>query len=109
MENGEWNMQYFGTAQGAVCTALHSLLLQERGSVIMIFPALPKHWNDVSFNHLLVNGCVVSASYTRKGSKIEGSLKNITNSHLAINLKVGDEIRSIHLIPEKEYVFHSAN
>ena len=107
MEDGKWNMQYFGTAQGAVCTALHSLLLQERGDTIKIFPAVPNHWEDVSYNRLLAGGCSVSASFRRAGGIIEGSLKNITDSHLAFNLKVGNEIKSVQLLPEEEYGFHA--
>ncbi len=107
MEAGKWNMQYFGTAQGAVCTALHSLLLQEKGNTIKIFPAVPSQWDNVSFSHLLGGGCSVSASFRSSGGKIEGSLKNITDKQLAFNLKVGNEIKSVQLLPEEEYGFHA--
>ena len=49
MDQGQWNMQYFGTAQGAVCTALHSLLLQARGQAVHLFPALPSGWPAAEF------------------------------------------------------------
>ena len=48
MENYEWNMQYFGTAQASVCTAIHQLLLQSFDG-IHIFPALPASWTNVEF------------------------------------------------------------
>ena len=38
---GRWNMQYFSTAQSAVCTAIHHLLLQGREGEISLFPAVP--------------------------------------------------------------------
>jgi hypothetical protein len=59
-ENG-WNMQYFGTAQGAVCTALHNLLLQTSGTEIRLFPALP--WETAAFENLLAAGFEVSAKH----------------------------------------------
>lgn len=105
MEGGKWNMQYFGTAQGAVCSALHSLLLQKNGNTIRIFPAIPKHWKHASFNHLLAGGCAISGSFIRESNMIEGSLINISKTNLAINLKVGDEIKPVQLLPQEEYVF----
>ena len=39
MENGEWNMQYFGTAEGSCCIALHQMLLQSHDDQIEIFPS----------------------------------------------------------------------
>ena len=56
MENDEWNMQYFGTAQGAVCIAIHQMLLQVHDDQIELFPALPSSWEGASFEHLLAAG-----------------------------------------------------
>ena len=91
MEAGEWNMQYFGTAQGAVCTALHNLLLQSDTNEIRVFPALPSSWEEASFEHLLANGCEVSASLARKKrglGVIEGHLVNVTNGPLELWLQI---------------------
>jgi hypothetical protein len=62
-ENG-WNMQYFGTAEGAVMTAIHNLLLQADEETIAIFPALPSDWSEVSFQNLRALGWLVSAEFT---------------------------------------------
>lgn len=67
MEDGEWNMQYFGTAQGAVCTALHVLLLQGRGAEVTIFPALPTSWQAAAFETMLAAGLEVSARLAADG------------------------------------------
>ncbi|MCC6802259.1 MAG: hypothetical protein IT319_05195 [Anaerolineae bacterium] len=61
MEDGEWNMQYFGTAQGAVCVAIHQMLLQTWEDEIDLFPAIPSSWENAAFENLLVNGLTVSA------------------------------------------------
>jgi hypothetical protein len=97
MEDGRWNMQYFGTAQGAVCTALHNLLLQAETNEIRIFPALPSSWTDAAFERLLANGCEVSASVSRGSGVIEGHLMNVTAEPLELWLRIGqqDEVRTI--------------
>jgi hypothetical protein len=63
MDESGWNMQYFGTAQGAVATAIHSLLLQANGETIAIFPALPADWTGASFQNLRALGWLVSAAF----------------------------------------------
>ena len=67
MENDTWNMQYFGTAEAAVCTAIHSLLLQTSGDGIDVLPSLPSQWESAAFENLRVSGFTVSASWTRAG------------------------------------------
>jgi hypothetical protein len=99
MEDGEWNMQYFGTAQGAVCTALHNLLLQEQDGILRLFPALPAHWEEVSFNSLLAAGCEVSASIDRRAGILEGSLRNVTTEQATYGLQAGGERANVCLAP----------
>jgi hypothetical protein len=72
--DGEWNMQYFGTAQGAVCTAIHNLLLQGKDQQIAIFPAVPSAWRAARFDSLLINGVTVSA--TLDNSSVACTIKN---------------------------------
>lgn len=66
MDDNGWNMQYFGTAQGAVVTAIHSLLLQahDHDQTIAVFPALPADWEVASFANLRALGWLVSAEFT---------------------------------------------
>src|SRR4030042_2520941 len=82
MEDDQWNMQYFGTAQGAVCTAIHNLLLQFDEERIRIFPALPINWNNASFDRLLAAGCEISAQFDRSRGSVDGTIKNILDHQI---------------------------
>jgi alpha-L-fucosidase 2 len=85
MENGEWNMQYFGTAEGAVCTALHHLLLQSEDEVIALFPALPSSWSRASFTNLLAAGLRVTASI--ENGKVSCSVENAAGKTLVRTIR----------------------
>ena len=99
MENGEWNMQYFGTAEGAVCTALHHLLLQSEKDIISLFPALPSAWKTASFVNLLASGTQVTASFDH--GKMFCSVKNIASQTLERTLKYKDQAITVRLDPGK--------
>lgn len=105
MEDGLWNMQYFGTAQGAVCTALHNLLLQSDMGEIRVFPALPSGWESASFDHLLAAGCEVSADFSRGPGSASGTLQNITGDTLELSLKVGQHSEKVTLADGETYRF----
>jgi hypothetical protein len=107
MEAGTWNMQYFGTAQGAVCTALHNLLLQGEADEIRVFPALPSNWPEAAFERLLANGCEVSASVSRGSGVIEGNLVNITAEPLFLRLKIGQQDETMKIASGQTYRFKS--
>lgn len=108
MEAGSWNMQYFGTAQGAVCTALHNLLLQGEADEIRVFPALPSSWAEAAFERLLVNGCEVSASVGQGSGVIEGHLVNMTAEPLALRLRIGQQDETVKIASGETYRFKSA-
>ena len=108
MEDGEWNMQYFGTAQGAVCTALHNLLLQAEADEIRVFPALPSNWSEAAFEHLLANGCEISANVSRSSGVIEGHLVNVTAGPLALWLRIGQQDEAVEIASGETYRFKSA-
>jgi hypothetical protein len=97
MEDGLWNMQYFCTAQAAVTTAIHNLLLQSNSDEIRVFPAVPSDWQNCSFLRLLGDGLEVSASYDR--GHISGEVRNITPNILERTVKVGTAMKSILLKP----------
>ncbi|MEP7294412.1 MAG: glycoside hydrolase family 95-like protein, partial [Chloroflexota bacterium] len=97
MENGEWNMQYFGTAQGACCTAIHEMLLQSRDDQIELFPALPSSWNEVSFERLRASGFVVSAAY--QSGAVEWTAQNASSVPLTRQLCYGDHEVTLELQP----------
>ena len=84
LSGGQWNMQYFGTAQAAVSTAIHSLLLQARGPVVRLFPALPAGWHDLGFERLLAAGLAVSAALETGGGvgRVQATVQNISPSVL---------------------------
>ena len=111
MESGKWNLQYFGTAQGAVCTALHNLLLQAESGEVRVFPALPSSWTEASFDRLLANGCEVSASVGRKkrgSGVIEGHLTNVTDGPLELWLRIGQQDETVKLASGETYHFNAA-
>jgi hypothetical protein len=62
---GRWNMQYFNTAQAAVCIGIHSLLLQERGEVLAVLPRVPSEWDRCRFSGLMLGPLKVSAEWER--------------------------------------------
>ncbi len=78
LEDGRWNMQYFGTAQGAACTALHHLALQAEGDRLLAFPAVPSAWDRCEFERLLVAGLEVSGVYDRQLGQAELEVRNMT-------------------------------
>lgn len=97
MQDGAWNMQYFGTAQGAVCTALHHLLLQAEGETIHLFPARPSAWERVSFERLLAAGLAVSARF--EGDQVSVALENIAPRPLTRTVQYRSQARSLTLAP----------
>jgi alpha-L-fucosidase 2 len=95
MEDGCWNMQYFLTAQAAVVTALHSLMLQSREEMVEIFPAIPPEWQTCSFERLLASGLELSATY--ENGRIRGEARNVAPAALERTLKVGNTVTHVQL------------
>jgi hypothetical protein len=102
--DGKWNMQYFGTAQGAVCTALHNLLLQPRGDEVRLFPALPSTWAGAAFQGLLAAGLGVSAVFDRTVS-VEGMVRNLSPQPLTRRLRWGEQDATVTLAPGQKSRF----
>jgi len=100
MENGEWNMQYFGTAQGAVCIAIHQMLLQVQNGHIELFPALPSAWETASFDNLLAEGLSVTAKWTK--DSVECTLRNDANVPLTRDILYGKQPITVELAPGAE-------
>ena len=95
MENGTWNMQYFGTAQGAVCIALHQLLLQSSAESIDLFPALPSSWDHAGFDRLLAQGFAVTAKWTPQ--QVEWTVENVSPARLAREVRFGGQSAQVDL------------
>jgi hypothetical protein len=105
MEDGAWNMQYFCTAQAAVVTALHNLLLQSSTDGVTVFPAVPSGWGSCSFVRLLGAGLEVSAAY--EGGHIAGEVRNVTPEPLDRTVKYGKVASHIHLNAGETYAFET--
>ena len=90
-------MQYFLTAQAAVVTALHSLLLQGQDEVVELFPAVPNEWETCSFERMLSIGLEVSGTYHH--GRIQGEVRNIAPVALERTLKAGKSTEKIRLKP----------
>jgi hypothetical protein len=105
MEKREWNMQYFGTAQAAVVTAIHNLMLQSVDEVVSLFPALPADWQTCSFTRLMALGLEVSASFDH--GRITAEVKNIAPLALDRTIIFGAQMQSIHLEPGQTYALQS--
>ncbi len=98
MENGEWNMQYFGTAEAAVMTALHQMLLQALpDGLIRLFPAIPSEWDHAAFENLLVEGMRVSARL--ENGVVTCALTNQTGVALTRVVRCGEDERQVILAP----------
>ncbi len=95
MENDQWNMQYFGTAEAAVSIALHQMLLQVRADSIDLFPAIPSSWDHASFENLLADGFTVSAIFARDG--VTWRARNIADHALTRTLRCGDHAETVEL------------
>ncbi len=107
IEGDQWNMQYFSTAQGAVCTAIHHLLLQPHDDEIRLFPAIPKVWMDkeLQFNNLLVAGLNVSAALAGLTGRVKGNLHNIAPVPLTRQISFGQQSMTVALQPGEAQSF----
>ena len=107
IEGEQWNMQYFSTAQGAVCTAIHNLLLQAHRDEIHLFPALPKVWMDMGlqFNNLLAAGLSVSATLASPAGHVNGIVRNIAPVPLTRQIRFKQQSITIALQPGEAHSF----
>jgi hypothetical protein len=101
MQDGQWNMQYFGTAQGAVCTAIHNMLLQSREDEIHVFPAIPPAWEHAKFHRLLAAGLHVSAEFDKTCNRVDCTLENNSPSELTCRVRFGNQGEIVNLKPEE--------
>jgi hypothetical protein len=101
MAGNQWNMQYFSTAQSAVCTAIHNLLLQVYRDEIHLFPTLPKAWMDkqLEFNNLLASGLNVSATLVDPIQHVKGVVRNIAPISLTRRICFGRQSMTMTLQP----------
>jgi hypothetical protein len=99
LANGRWNMQYFSTAQAAVCTAIHHLLLEDRAGEILLFPAVPGGWSRCSYERLLVTGVEVSGQFDRARNSARAELRNIAETPLETTVRYHGNSQQLALAP----------
>jgi hypothetical protein len=107
---GRWNMQYFGTAQSAVATAIHHLMLQERRTKdgdgeIHFFPAVPSVWPDCSFERLLAGGVEVSGSFDRAAGHAHAEIRSIASETFGLTVRSGGRSEKVRLDPAQVRLF----
>lgn len=103
--DGGWNMQYFSTAQAAICTAIHHLMVQGSSDEISLFPAIPAIWPGCSYSRLLVNGLEVSGRFDRASGLAWVEMHNITGEPLATRVRYEGQTQEIRLSSGGREVF----
>lgn len=93
--DGRWNMQYFSTAQAALCSALHALLLQEHGAEVRLFPGLPAIWDRAAFRGFRAAGLRIDARYEH--GRVQLLMANPTARTRRILLRLGTTGRRVAL------------
>jgi hypothetical protein len=99
-EHGQWNMQYFSTAQAALGSALNAMLLQQHGAELRVFPGLPASWDRCAFSGFLVAGLRVDARFERPRATIV--IRNVTNRPRQALLRIGACTQRVTLAPGAE-------
>jgi hypothetical protein len=98
MEDGEWNMQYFGTAEAAVATAIQQMLLQCLDhETIDLFPAIPEDWDSTGFRDLLSSGLTVTSEWTP--NSVEWNVQNVSDQTLTRQIRYQDKVEAVTLQP----------
>gem|GEM_PF-396474 len=68
----------------AAAQAIHELLLQTRGNDVLVFPAVPTYWQDVSFRNLRVPGAFLISAYRERGALTYLSVKSERGGHIRL-------------------------
>ncbi|MDQ7820957.1 MAG: hypothetical protein QN173_09450 [Armatimonadota bacterium] len=97
-EDGSWNMQYFTTAQAAVCLALHALVAHRVRDAIRI-QAPP--WPEGEFSGLHLEGLVLRGAWSR-GRPVACTVANACAVPLRQAVEMGGDRRVVDLAPGEE-------
>lgn len=98
-DDDRWNIQYFSTAHGALCSAIHHLLLQSRNGEIAIGPALPPDWAGCHFQRLRADGLLVDCDFERTDRAARVTLTNATDAPITRILRFGEARQPVELRP----------
>lgn len=77
-------------------TAIAEMLLQSRGSLLHLLPALPRAWPDGSARGLVARGGIVVDLAWNKGSLVHARLQPMESG--VIDVRLGDVRRSVRLV-----------
>lgn len=77
-------------------TAIVEMLLQSRGSLLHLLPALPRAWPDGSARGLVARGGIVVDLAWSKGSLVHARLQPMESG--VIDVRLGDVRRSVRLV-----------
>lgn len=66
-------------------TSVHDMLLQSWGGKIRVFPATPKHWEDLAFHQLRTQGAFLVTAKKVKGQTLFVELESLVGTPLVIN------------------------
>lgn len=77
-------------------TAIVEMLLQSRGSLLHLLPALPRAWPDGSARGLVARGGIVVDLAWNKGSLVHARLQPMESG--VIDVRLGDVRRSVRLV-----------
>ncbi len=74
----------------AFASAVQEMLLQSHHGVINVFPAIPNHWNNVSFNNLRAEGAFIISAKKENGKVKEIRITSEKGGELVLENIIGD-------------------
>ncbi len=74
----------------AFASAVQEMLLQSHHGVIKVFPAIPNHWNNVSFNNLRAEGAFIISAKKENGKVKEIRITSEKGGELVLENIIGD-------------------
>ncbi|WP_158972770.1 hypothetical protein [Paraglaciecola sp. L3A3] len=73
-------------------TSVHDMLLQSWGGKIRVFPATPKHWQDLAFHQLRTQGAFLVTAKKAKGETQFVELESLVGTPLVISPNISNPI-----------------
>ncbi len=98
-DDDRWNIQYFSTAHGALCSAIHNLVIQSRGDELVLCPAVTPNWSGCHFQRLRVDGLLTTLDVERSGQWAQATFTNDTDESVTRLIRLGPECMPLTLRP----------
>jgi hypothetical protein len=97
-------------------TSVHDMLLQSWGGKIRIFPATPKHWEDLAFHQLRTQGAFLVTAKKVKGETKFVEVESLVGNPLVVNpniseptLYIDGKLVNMSLVKQEENGFFHIN